>query len=111
MVSGVFGHRGITHSAVAVAALIVVLMHGGYVRAITAALAVGYLSRLAADMLTPRGLRLAWPFRKTWGLPVCNTGSPAEAIVVTGLCAFAGFCLFRGHLPQVHFLHFVHQRL
>lgn len=63
LVSGVFGHRGITHSALAVAALIVVLMHGGYARAITAALAVGYLSHLAADMLTPRGLRLAWPLR------------------------------------------------
>jgi len=38
--------------------------------------------------------RLAWPLRNTWGLPVCNTGSPAEAIVVTSPCAFAGFCLF-----------------
>jgi inner membrane protein len=111
VVSGVFGHRGITHSAVAVVALVALLTHTGYARAITSALAVGYLSHLAADMLTPRGLRLAWPLRKTWAFPVCTTGSPAEAIVVAGLCLLAGFCLLRGHPLQVHFLHFTHQRV
>lgn len=111
LVSGLFGHRGITHSAVAVVALIVVLTHGGYARVVTAALAVGYLSHLAADMLTPRGLRLAWPLRKTWGFPVCNTGSPAEAIVVTGLCVLAGFCFFRGYPLRVHLPQLIHQRL
>ena len=49
----------------------------------------GVLSHLATDMLTPRGLRLAWPFRKTWSLPLCRTGSPAEPTIVVGLCALA----------------------
>lgn len=89
VVAGMLGHRGITHSAVAVAALVAVLMHGGYSRAIIAALAIGYLSHLAADMLTPRGLRLAWPLRRVWGWPVCRTGSPAEPVIVAGLCLLA----------------------
>jgi inner membrane protein len=110
VVSRVFGHRGITHSAVAVVALVVVLLYGGYARAMTSALVVGYLSHLAADMLTPRGLRLAWPLRTTWRLPLCNTGSRAEAVVVAGLCLLAGFCLLGGHSLQAHFLHLTHGR-
>lgn len=87
-VSSMLGHRGITHSAIAVIALVFLLLYGGYSRATSSALAVG-LSHLATDMLTPRGLRLAWPFRKTWSLPLCRTGSPAEPTIVVGLCALA----------------------
>ena len=96
VISGVFGHRGITHSALAVVALVTLLGHGGYSRSITAAFAVGYLSHLAADMLTPRGLRLAWPLRKAWSVPVYNTGSPAEAAVVAGICVLGGCVVFQG---------------
>lgn len=80
--AALLGHRGITHSAVAVVVLVALLVHAGSRRGAASALAVGYLSHLAADMLTPRGLRLAWPLRRTWGLPVCRTGSPAETIIV-----------------------------
>jgi inner membrane protein len=76
------GHRGITHSAFAVIGLAALLLCGGYRRMTVAALAVGYLSHLAADMLTPRGLRLLWPSRRTWALPLCRTGSPAEGLIV-----------------------------
>ncbi len=93
LVSRVLGHRGVTHSALAVAALVALLMQRGYSRDITAALAVGYLSHLAADLLTPRGLRLAWPLRRTWGWPICSAGSPAEPIIVVSLCLLAG-CVF-----------------
>ncbi len=82
VIAAVLGHRGITHSAVAVVVLIALLAHAGSRRGAVSALAIGYLSHLAADMLTPRGLRLAWPMRRTWGLPVCRTGSPAETIIV-----------------------------
>ena len=71
------GHRGVTHSAIAV------IRPGGAAVAApgigwsgVSALIVGYLSHLAADMLTPQGLRLAWPLRGTWALPICRTGSP-----------------------------------
>jgi inner membrane protein len=89
VLASVLGHRGITHSLVAVAALVALLSHAGVRRSIVAALCVGYLSHLAADMLTPRGLRLAWPLRRTWTLPVCRTGSPAETVIVAVLVGFA----------------------
>lgn len=79
------GHRGITHSAIAVVALSLLLLHAGYRRGAVSAVAVGYLSHLAADMLTPQGLRLAWPLRGTWCLPLCRTGSPMEPAIVVAL--------------------------
>ena len=93
LVSRVLGHRGVTHSALAVVALVALLMHRGYSHDITAALAVGYLSHLAADLLTPRGLRLAWPLRRSWGWPICSAGSAAEPIIVVSLCLLAA-CVF-----------------
>lgn len=80
--AAILGHRGLTHSAIAVVGLTVLLLHAGYRQAEVSALAVGYLSHLAADMLTPRGLRLAWPLQKNWGLPLCRTGSPMEGVIV-----------------------------
>ncbi len=101
--AGILGHRGVTHSAVAVLALGVLLLHAGYRRNAVSALVVGYMSHLAADMLTPQGLRLAWPLRRSWSLPVCRTGSPVEALIVTAIvCAAAGWTVWhdRDWLPQ-----------
>ena len=99
------GHRGVTHSALAVVLLVMLLLHGGLRHASVAALAVGYLSHLAADMLTPRGLRLAWPLRPVWGIPLCRTGSPMEALIVAAL---AGLILWSvltgGHVAWPHWL-------
>ncbi len=93
------GHRGITHSALAVVGLTALLLYGGYRQVTVAALAVGYLSHLAADMLTPRGLRLAWPSRRVWSLPLCRTGSPMEGLIVAALSGLIlWWVLTRGHL-------------
>ncbi len=94
VIAATLGHRGVTHSAVAVIALLMLLAQGGR-QALGSALAVGYLSHLAADMLTPRGLRLAWPLRRTWGLPVCRTGSPMEPLIVLALVAGIVWWLLR----------------
>ena len=99
------GHRGITHSALAVAFLVVLLLHGGLRQSSVAALAVGYLSHLAADMLTPRGLRLAWPLRPIWGVPLCRTGSPMEALIVSALIGLILWCVLAGgHVALPHWL-------
>ena len=73
------------------------LLHAGYRHGAVAALAVGYLSHLAADMLTPRGLRLAWPLRRTWGLPVCRTNSGMEPLVVMMMVVGVGWWFVRHH--------------
>ena len=98
-IASVLGHRGVTHSAIAVVALTALLLHAGYARGAVAALTVGYLSHLAADMLTPRGLRLAWPFPGTWSLPLCRTGSVAENLIVLLLIGGIGLWLLRHPVP------------
>jgi len=95
-IAATLGHRGVTHSAVAVVGLVALLLHAGNRRGGVSALAVGYLSHLAADMLTPRGLRLAWPLRKTWGLPLCRTGSPMEMVIVLALVCGIAWSLVHG---------------
>jgi len=97
VIASTFSHRGITHSAIAVIGLTTLLLHAGYRRGGVSALAVGYLSHLAADMLTPQGLRLAWPLRGTWGLPLCRTGTAMEPLIVTVLVGGIGWWLLRHH--------------
>lgn len=89
--AAVLGHRGATHSLLAVAGCGWLLFHDGTPRAIVAPLLVGYLSHLAGDLLTPRGLRLAWPLKGTWALPLCRAGSPFEPLLVTALL-IAAWC-------------------
>jgi len=95
-IAAAFSHRGITHSAIAVIGLTVLLFHAGYHRAGVSALVLGYLSHLAADMLTPQGLRLAWPLRGTWGVPLC--WNPAmEPLIVTIIAGSAAWLWLRHH--------------
>jgi inner membrane protein len=88
-ISAVFGHRGVTHSALALIACAWTLLRGGAPLWAADAVAVGYASHLAADLLTPNGLRLAWPLRRTWALPLCKSGSQAEPLVVAALIWWA----------------------
>jgi inner membrane protein len=100
-IAAALGHRGITHSAIAIAGLAWLLSHVGYRWAGIAALSVGYLSHLAADMLTPQGLRLLWPMRGTWGLPLCRTGSPAESFIVLTVGCGVAWWVFRHGAPML----------
>ncbi|MFT8243797.1 metal-dependent hydrolase [Roseomonas sp. BN140053] len=90
IIGKVFGHRGITHSLLAVAGCCLLLLREDLPRAWLAPVVVGYLSHLAADLLTPGGLRLAWPIKGTYALPLCRTGSPFEPLVVALIVAWAG---------------------
>ncbi len=94
LIGAMFGHRGLTHSALAVLGGAVLLVQIGTRHGAVAALAVGYLSHLAADMLTPRGLRLAWPLRRSWGLKLCRSGSLMEPVVVLALVLGVGWWRF-----------------
>ena len=109
VIAALLGHRGITHSALAVVALAALLVHSGSHGGEASAFAIGYLSHMAADLLTPRGLRLAWPLRRTWGVPLCRTGSPAEPIIVMVLLCGIGWSLMHSsgrtlHLPKASHL-------
>ena len=91
------GHRGVTHSAVAVLVCIAVLRWQGFHRATIDPLVVGYLSHLAADLLTTSGVRLAWPSPRRQAIPLCRTGSLGESIIVTGVALWSGATMLRLH--------------
>jgi inner membrane protein len=98
-IASTFSHRGITHSAIAVIGLAMLLVHAGHRSCGVSALVVGYLSHLAADMLTPRGLRLAWPLRGTWRLPLCRTGSAMEPVIVAAVVGGTACWVLRHKMP------------
>ncbi|MDB5370726.1 MAG: metal-dependent hydrolase [Roseomonas sp.] len=87
--SKAFGHRGLTHSLLAICGCIALLLSEALPLPLAAPLVVGYLSHLAADLLTPGGLRLAWPLKGTWALPLCRTGGAFEPLVVALLLSWA----------------------
>lgn len=89
-ISATFGHRGITHSLFAVAACIAWAafhrLSGFWVP-----VALGYLSHLGTDALTPAGVPLLWPNRRVFSLDLFKTGSATEyvlsSLVVLGMAA------------------------
>ncbi|MGY4800076.1 metal-dependent hydrolase [Teichococcus aerofrigidensis] len=87
--AAIFGHRGMTHSLLALLACLAVLLRHDVPFVVAAPLAVGYVSHLAADLLTPGGLRLAWPFKGTYALPLCRTGSPFEPLIVAVILSWS----------------------
>ncbi len=91
------GHRGVTHSAVAVLVCLVVLHWQGFRRATIDPLVVGYLSHLAADLLTTGGLRLAWPSPRRHAIPLCRTGSFGESIIVMSVVIWSAATLLDPH--------------
>lgn len=95
------GHRGITHSLLAVIGGIALLaaMGGNWV---AAPIIIGYLSHLAADSLTPSGVPLLWPWKRRFTLNLCQTGSFTEIIVVAGIALAGGWALGMdfNHLPR-----------
>lgn len=83
-ISWAFGHRGLSHSAWALAACGYAVL-GPHACPYAIPFVVGYLSHLAGDLITPAGLALMWPLRRrrTFALPIMKTGSFLEQVFVT----------------------------
>lgn len=93
-----FGHRGFTHSLLAIVVSLLLLqlevprswpiptdvLHG---------MVLGYLSHLLADMLTPAGVPLLWPCRWRFRLPLLNSQKNNQLERVFCLC-LAGYALY-----------------
>ena len=79
-----------THSLFAVLGCLVFLRWAGWRRAAIDPVVVGYLSHLAADLLTTRGLRLAWPSPQRQAIGLCRTGSFTESVIVAGVAIATG---------------------
>jgi inner membrane protein len=103
--AALFGHRGITHSLVAVAVMSFAAwysLHGldwhpGYSVPFILGLSAGYLSHLACDWMSNSGVPLLWPMQRRFAAPVTiQTGSPVEYLVALGLYALVGLHIARG---------------
>lgn len=97
----VVGHRGVTHSLLAVLACLGVLAVMGLGWA-AAPVVLGYLSHLAGDALTPSGVPLLWPSRRRFTLNLCRTGSLIEIVLVAAIALVGGWAagVDLTHLPR-----------
>lgn len=93
-----FGHRGFTHSLMAVAGGVMLLqlkLPASWVIPADAfqGMILGYLSHIVADMLTPAGVPLLWPCRWRFRLPILNSqkGNQMERVLCLALVGYAMF--------------------
>lgn len=100
--SRLFGHRGFTHSLLAVGmgvwGLAQVEAPWLLSGAVKDALIVGYLSHLLGDWLTPMGIPLLWPWRQRFrlpGLPLKSGGGYERAFCLLTL-TLAGYWVHGG---------------
>lgn len=91
-IAKIFGHRGITHSFFMTALLtyaLYSLSHSQNMPVISdialMPLIIGYLSHLVGDFLTPSGVPLFWPYKRTFSLGLFKTDSWLETIFVYAL--------------------------
>lgn len=91
-----FGHRGFTHSLLAVAVSLWLfqinvpadwLLPADVLQGMT----LGYLSHIVADMLTPAGVPLLWPIRMRFRFPLLNSqkGNQLERVLCLALVGYA----------------------
>ena len=108
--SHLFGHRGFTHSLLMVVLLLVVLAsmtasptYEG-LRWMVMPLIVGYLSHILGDALTPPGVPLFYPKKKTYSLKLFTTRSPLETITVGAvtLAVFFSGGIYADLMSQLH---------
>ena len=91
----VVGHRGILHSGVAAAIMIVAaLMVPTEWRGYALAGAVGYASHLALDGLTVQGIPLLWPSRRRFRLLRLTTGGVVEWLLRLALLGGLAYLIF-----------------
>jgi len=93
LISMVFGHRGFTHSLLALCGMIYLLVridpHQEYGLLITC-VSIGYLSHLVGDVITPAGLPLFYPIKHRFKTPLTiKAGGVGESFIVTAYGLFA----------------------
>ena len=109
-IAAVFGHRGITHSLLAVVGLALALRYGlaqwqlvGTGWALVAVgVAAGYLSHIAGDFVTHGGVPLLWPVKRRFSSPLTFlTGGAFERLLGFALALGAGWVLLEHFAPEV----------
>ena len=107
-----FGHRGMTHSLGAVMVMLTVLVsmttayHWSTVAWLIPPLIVGYLSHILGDAMTPSGIPLFWPRKRTYSFNLFKTFSWQETVSVA---AFTFLVVLTGDITGRIWEHFQNQ--
>ncbi|AFP84442.1 metal-dependent hydrolase [secondary endosymbiont of Ctenarytaina eucalypti] len=96
-IARLFGHRGFTHSLLAIIASIIFCTnlpppaHAVIPLDAFHAMIIGYLSHIAADMLTPAGVPLLWPCKWRFRVPLFSPkkGKKYERLLCIAALIFA----------------------
>ncbi|MEA9391062.1 metal-dependent hydrolase [Acerihabitans sp. TG2] len=94
-IARVFGHRGFTHSLLAImGGILLFTLHiapGIVPLDAFHGMIIGYLSHIVADMLTPAGVPLLWPCRWRFRLPIlpAKNGQQLERLLCVAMLVFA----------------------
>lgn len=97
LVAAIFGHRGITHSALAVIAILFYCyIRSGQMSDWVVGLTVGYLSHLVGDWLTPSGIPFLWPKKQKYKAPLTfRTGGLGEHVFLIAMVFSAWACVLK----------------
>ncbi|AGN02408.1 hypothetical protein L593_12345 [Salinarchaeum sp. Harcht-Bsk1] len=81
------GHRGMTHSALALGIAVAIASYWG--RDVAGSVGIGYVSQLAIDATTPKGIPIVFPLSTENVGVAWNLHSKDATILLLGLCAVA----------------------
>jgi inner membrane protein len=83
--SGLFGHRQITHSLWPFVVTLWVFSYEPMTMPIILACMIGYFSHILADFFSDSGIPLFWPFQMRVGIRLCSSGGIVEPIIALSL--------------------------
>jgi len=86
-------HRGFTHSLVGFTLFALILLMSS--KAVLLPALIGYSTHLAADLFTPSGILLLYPYNRSFKIPLIRTGSLSDIIL-----GFTATVLFIAKLSQ-----------
>lgn len=87
--SGLFGHRQITHSVWPFILTFWALSYDAQWTPIVLVLMIGYFSHLIADFVSDSGVPLFWPFQMRVGIKLCTSGGILEPVIALSLLGLA----------------------
>jgi inner membrane protein len=87
--SGIFGHRQITHSVWPFIITFWMFNNEHTQNQVVIACMIGYFSHILADILSDSGVPFFWPFQMRIGVKLCKSGGVLEHVIAYSLLVAA----------------------
>lgn len=96
-ISAVFGHRGITHSLLAVVGFAwLIAFYSNLAGGLIFAFSVGFLSHICGDLISNSGVPAFWPIKRRVSFHLINTGGISEVVFMVCFVFAVGYLLTQG---------------